>query len=121
MPAAILVVDDDPPVREFLDQALTEAGYRVASVDDGSKAIAILEQRAFLPDAVILDLQLGEGPDGFQVARRARELSPSMPIVYISGGRRSEWRPDWAPEGVVLLKPFTLDQMLAVAAGIIRA
>jgi len=116
----VLVIDDDPPVRELLDQAFTEAGYRVEAVEDGSKAIAMLERRSFLPDAVIVDLHLGDGPDGFQVARRARDLSPSLPIVYITGGRRNEWRPDWAPEGIVLFKPFTLDQVLTVTAEVME-
>ncbi len=113
---ALLVVDDDASTRDLLRQAFTEAGYDVEVVDDGAKAIELLERRSFAPDAVIIDLQLGEGPDGYEVARRARELSPSLPVVYITGGRRAEWRPDWAPEGIVLLKPFTLDQVLGVAA-----
>ena len=120
MSPALLVVDDDPPMRHLLDQALTEAGYRVAAVNDGSAAIAMLERRSFRPDGLIIDLQLGEGPDGYQVARRARELSPSMAVVYITGGRQNEWRPDWAPDGVVLLKPFSLEQMLTVTAEVVQ-
>lgn len=119
MCSALLVVDDEHSLRQFLEQGLANAGHDVALASDGSQAIGLLERSAFTPDALITDLKLGDGPNGWQVARRARELDPGVPVIYMTGGRGQEWRPAWAPDGVMLLKPFTLQQMLIVAEALL--
>lgn len=79
-PATVLVVDDDPNVRDVLRRYLHRAGYRVVEAADGEAA---LEQAAkHQPDLVILDVML-PGLDGLDVCARLREKA-SMPVIMLS-------------------------------------
>jgi CheY-like chemotaxis protein len=120
MSPVLLVVDDDPPVQSLLEDTLAQAGYKVTTAGNGAQAIRLLEagQR---PHGLITDVGLGVGPSGWDVARRACELQPALPVVYITGGRGRDNQPPWAPEGVMLLKPFTPGQMLTVVAALLAA
>ncbi len=114
MCSSLLVVDDELGLRKLLTGALSDAGYDIAVVRDGAQAISLLECPTFAPDAVITDLNLGQGPDGWQVAQRAQQRRPGVPVIYITGGRGQDPPPAGAPEGVFLLKPFTVEQLLVV-------
>jgi signal transduction histidine kinase/CheY-like chemotaxis protein len=79
----ILVVDDDPNIRELLTQELTEAGYRVSVATNGREAVA--EVRRERPDLVVLDVMMPE-MNGFDVAAVLRNdpLTAAIPIVILS-------------------------------------
>ena len=79
----ILIADDDPIVRSFLDALLTDAGYEVITASDGEKALAgVREQK---PDLVILDLVMPYR-DGFEVCRAIRSTPEvrSVPVIILS-------------------------------------
>jgi CheY-like chemotaxis protein len=79
----LLVVDDDPDVRELLTQGLVSAGYRVRSVEGGAEALEAMSQDP--PSAVLLDLMM-RPPDGFEVLCRMRE-DPALrqvPVVIVT-------------------------------------
>jgi two-component system OmpR family response regulator len=80
MPKHVLVVDDDPHLREVLDFVLRKEGYEVTSVNDGVAALLAYEKRAF--DVVVLDVMMPE-MDGLEVCRRLRARS-AIPIVFLS-------------------------------------
>lgn len=119
MPLALLVVDDEPQMRGILEQTFQEAGYAVATASDGSHAIDLFDRGAIRPDALIVDLNLGRGPDGWEVARLARERQSKLAIVYITGGRGLERRPAGTPDGITMVKPFTSDQILSVISALL--
>jgi signal transduction histidine kinase/CheY-like chemotaxis protein len=79
----LLVVDDDPDVRELLTQGLVSAGYRVQSAEGGAEALEAMSQDP--PSAVLLDLMM-RPPDGFEVLCRMRE-DPALrrvPVVIVT-------------------------------------
>ena len=81
----ILVVEDDPDLRAFLaDEAGHEAD--VLALESGRDAIAVLESLGTF-DAVVTDLQLGRGPDGFDVLRAARACNPACARVLVTARR----------------------------------
>lgn len=81
----VLIVDDHAPFREYLRSVLEDDGYEVvADVSDGVEAVAAVI--ATHADLVLLDIHLGDGPDGFEVARRLAEL-PSPPTVIVTSSR----------------------------------
>lgn len=82
---AVCLVEDDALIRELLETSLTDAGFEVVEVSCRTKALAEFQADATRFRAVITDIRLGAGPDGWAVARRARELVPNMPVVYMSG------------------------------------
>ena len=77
----LLVVDDDPALRELLERYLKEQGYSVTCVEDGSAMDAYLETQN--PDLIILDLML-PGEDGLSIARRLRANNETTPILMLS-------------------------------------
>ena len=78
--AAVLVVDDDPTVREVVITYLTKAGHTVTSAADGHEALASVAQSP--PELVVLDLML-PGVDGLEVCRRLRESS-DIPVIMLT-------------------------------------
>lgn len=79
--ARILVIEDNPLVREVVHLELTEAGYEVHAAPDGPAGIASAEEA--VPDAVVLDLQM-PGMDGRQVFQTLQGRYPSLPIFLFT-------------------------------------
>jgi PAS domain S-box-containing protein len=79
----ILIVEDDPLVREMARRSLAEAGYEVMQAADGQTALDLVSRGARV-DAVLTDLAM-PGIGGRELARRLRESRPSLPVVFMSG------------------------------------
>jgi CheY-like chemotaxis protein len=118
--ATILVVDDDPGVREVLEMVLSDEGYRVASAGDGREALAYLAHEE-APDLVLLDIMMPV-MDGyeFRAAQRDDPLFSAIPIVVLSAGESSA-RVTAMDAAAVLKKPFDIDALLAVVEKVCRA
>jgi two-component system CheB/CheR fusion protein len=85
-PSAILVVEDDPTVREMLDILLTEEGHHTAVAADGREALAIVARGAMRPDLVVADYNLPGGITGLEVVAELRKtLGRSIPAVILTG------------------------------------
>jgi CheY-like chemotaxis protein len=108
----VLVVDDDDPTRESLHEALTAAGYVVATAGDGREALAAL--RRHRPDAILLDLMMPD-LDGWAVARQIREDPEfgATPIVVMTAYGQARLAAAPVAAGY-LLKPMRLDDLLGV-------
>ena len=117
----ILLVEDEVLIQEILLAQLEEAGFDIHMANDANQAIAELNAGAERFKAVVTDIKLKEGPDGWEVARRVREHVPDMPIVYITGDSTHEWSSKGVPDSVVLLKPFAPLQLSTTIATLITA
>ena len=84
---SILVVDDEPTIRELVARYLERAGYRASVADDGPQAVAIAAEQA--PDLVVLDIML-PGFDGLEVLRRLQERPAPRPAVILLTARGEE-------------------------------
>ena len=109
----LLLVEDHTLIQNALHDALTAAGYEVAVASDGRKALRQLKTDPDRFGGVITDIGLGAGPDGWEVGHRARELSPHIPVVYISGQRGGDWAANGVPNSVMAPKPFNVAQIVA--------
>lgn len=78
----VLVVEDDPLVREMAVEALRDAGFGVVEAASGEEA---LERAKTAPDAAVLDIQLPGRLDGWEVGERLRQMRPDIPVVYATG------------------------------------
>ena len=76
----VLVVEDDPLIREFVVEALREAGYHVVHASTGEEAMAWCKRR--FADVLITDIQLPGKIDGWQIAEHCREHDPELPVIY---------------------------------------
>jgi len=114
----ILVVDDDPQIRELLEEYLTENQLRVSVVSSGRQMAKILADDAI--DLVVLDLRLA-GEDGMAIARTLREQS-AIPIVMLTGVRDEADRVMGLELGAddYLTKPFSPRELLARIRTVLR-
>jgi two-component system, OmpR family, response regulator MprA len=117
--ARLLVVDDEPAVRDALRRALTLEGYEVDLAADGERALSAFD--AAEPDALILDV-LMPGIDGLAVCRRLRERGSRVPVLMLTArdavGDRVAGLDAGADDYVV--KPFALEELLARVRALLR-
>ena len=84
--AAILVVEDDPEVRDLLELLLTEDGHRPICASDGASAVDLVARGAVRPDLVLADFNLPGGLDGLQLAAALRaSLHSELPVIILTG------------------------------------
>jgi DNA-binding response OmpR family regulator len=82
MPAKkILVVDDEPQVRQLMEHFLTERGYEVRVAETGRVGLAVLD--TFTPDVVLLDMHMPE-MDGLETLQRLVARAPSLPVIMVT-------------------------------------
>ncbi len=114
----ILVVDDEPTLREAVGYNLRRAGLEVELAEDGPMALAAV--RACPPDLVVLDVML-PGMDGFQVCRVLREES-TVPILLLSARGEEHDRVHGLELGAddYLTKPFAMRELLARVRAMLR-
>ena len=106
----VLLLDDDALVLVTLAESLRDAGFEVGQVRNADEAADWLAHRT-PPQLLVADLDLGDGDDGREVARCARDLQPEMPIIFISGLPANQ-RLVTAGE-VFIAKPFLPARLIA--------
>jgi CheY-like chemotaxis protein len=109
-PASVLVIDDDPDVRQFIVATLEDQGYRVREAADGAHGLK--EAAREKPDLVILDFIM-PGLSGAEVANRLLAKRADQAILFVSGYSETEAVRRVAPNAPLLSKPFraeTLDR-----------
>lgn len=110
---SLLLVEDEILIRDLLQTALEDSGYSVVTVSHSGEAIQILDGIGGQAiSALITDVQLGEGPDGWALARTARKLQPQLPIIYMSGQDARDWPSRGVPNSLFLQKPLTISQVV---------
>ena len=118
-PARILIVEDDASLRDLLQAALEREGWEVDVAPDASAAEQLVERSH--PDLAILDIHLGDGPDGLTLARRLRQRS-DLPFVFLTDAGAVEDRLAGFESGAddYLAKPFVLAELVARIRVVLR-
>jgi DNA-binding NtrC family response regulator len=109
-PGRILVIDDEPHIRESIQKALERVGCAVDVAADGDAALVRLERAA--PELVLCDIRL-HGMDGMELLHRIKEMYPEVLVVMITGYASVESAVTAMKAGAsdYLSKPFTPDQL----------
>jgi two-component system, cell cycle sensor histidine kinase and response regulator CckA len=117
----ILLVEDEPAVRHMTSRVLQEYGYGVTEASGGHQALGILERSDGGIDLLITDVIMS-GMDGPELARRATELVPELPVLYISGYTDDEMvRRGLLQAGQPFLqKPFTPEALASEVAELLK-
>ncbi len=114
----ILIVDDDPQLRETVTIVLQTQGYKVLAAETGEEGLAQASQHS--PDLILLDVNL---PDrmGFDVVREVRRLS-DVPVLMLTGRTESSDIVSGLDSGAddYLTKPFNSDELLARVRALLR-
>jgi CheY-like chemotaxis protein len=122
----VLVMDDEPKVREVIGAMLERLGYTVAEADDGDRAVALYRQameRSRRFDAVIMDLTVPGGKGGRETIREILELDPDARAIVASGYSNDPVMADHERHGFrgCLTKPFYAAQLSKVVRQVIEA
>lgn len=117
--AKLLVVDDEPNIRELLSTSLRFAGFDVVAAANGREALAAVEQHA--PDLVVLDVMLPD-MDGFTVTRRLRASGKHFPVLFLTAKDDTEDKVTGLTVGGddYVTKPFSLDEVVARIRAVLR-
>ncbi|MDO9712174.1 ATP-binding protein [Paracraurococcus lichenis] len=121
--ALVLLVEDEPQVREVLAAGLAEHGFRVEAAPDGAAAVAML-QAGLRPEAVLTDLAMPGGLDGLAMLRELRRILPRLPAVLLTG-HAEEAAPEQVPDAdragpfALLRKPAGPELLAARLAAVI--
>ena len=114
----VLVIDDDPSIRQVVGNALSDEGYDVDEAADGRAALAAIDRAH--PDVILLDMKM-PGMDGWEFVRRYRaRYGHRAPVVVLTAARDAARRgADVDAEGY-LAKPFDLDVLVERVEAIVR-
>lgn len=118
-PVHVLVVDDEEVLAELLSAALRYEGWDVIAARDGYSAIR--QVRAHDPDVILLDMMLPD-LDGLEVLRRARQLKPTVPVLFLTARDAVEDRVAGLHAGGddYVTKPFSLEEVVARLRALLR-
>ncbi|EFD51123.1 MULTISPECIES: response regulator transcription factor [Micrococcus] len=117
--ARLLVVDDEPNIRELLSTSLRYAGFEVTAAANGREALDAAEE--FQPDLAVLDVMLPD-MDGFTVTRRLRAAGRHFPVVFLTARDGTEDKITGLTVGGddYVTKPFSLDEVVARIRAVLR-
>ena len=117
--ASIVVVDDEPSIRELLVASLHFSGFEVSTAASGSEAIEVIEKTD--PDLIVLDVMLPD-IDGFTVTRRIRQEGIDAPVLFLTARDDTQDKVMGLTVGGddYVTKPFSLEEVVARIRAILR-
>lgn len=108
----VLIAEDEPLLSMVVEETLNNADFNCVVAGSAKDAIAALEQDDARFCALLTDVRMPGDGNGWDIARRARELHPMMPIIYMTGDSAMEWRSQGVPGSMLLQKPFADAQLI---------
>ncbi len=112
--AAVLVVEDDPSLRELLELSLREAGCEAIAAADGAAALELVAQGRIRPDLLLVDYRLPHGMNGLRLASTLRESRPDLPVIVLTGDISSAAGHEIAAVDCLQInKPVKLPELIA--------
>ena len=117
----IILVEDEALIALFVQEALEEEGFEVECLLDAGAPEKAIGDGIETVAALVTDVRLGAGLSGWELARLAREASPNLPIVYISGDSAIEHSAQGVPDSLMIQKPFVGAQVVTALATLLNA
>jgi CheY-like chemotaxis protein len=116
----VLLIEDEALLQMPLAEALQEGGFDIVVACNGEEAIEMLEAAEANYGALVTDVNLGGTLTGWDVAKRAREIFPLLPVVYMTGAAASDWGANGVPNSVLVQKPFAPVQIVTAVAQLLN-
>ena len=116
MAATVLVVDDESPIVEIIQDILERRGYRVLATSDSERALAMLDEDPRPIHLLLTDVMMPLR-SGFEVAERVQHRWPDVQVIFMSGHARETLPEDTLPPNArVLVKPISLEALLSAVS-----
>lgn len=117
----ILVVEDDQLLQRVVEETLTDGDFDIVIAASGENAVELLDTADGKYRALVTDVNLGrDRMNGWDVARRAREIDSNFPVVYMSGDSAEDWSSRGVPDSIMLPKPFAPAQLFTAVSQILN-
>lgn len=116
----ILVVEDQDLVQDLVQDALSDGGFASELTASGEEAITLLQSDKTKYRALITDIHLKGKLTGWDVAKRARELNPEIPVIYMTGEGADQWPSHGVPNSLLLNKPFAPAQVVTAVSQLLN-
>lgn len=107
----ILFVEDNPLIGFSTCEFIRDRGFRVLDADCALEARQVIDRHGYL-SALVTDIDLGAGEDGFDLARQARAAYPDLPVVFVSGTAASRHAAEGVEGSVFINKPYHPRQII---------
>jgi two-component system response regulator HydG len=119
MNAKILVVDDDPSLRQMLNAVLTDGGYEVKEADDGQSAVEAVEKQFY--DLILIDVRM-TGMGGIEALKHIKKVSPGIPVIIMTAYASVETAREALKSGAFdyLTKPLDIDELKMLLERVLR-
>jgi len=117
----ILVIEDEYPLQDIVEDALTEGGFAADILSSGEEALTLFKGRLKEYKALVTDVALKGRLNGWEVAAQIREVDPGFPVVYMSGAHADEWASKGVPNSIMLAKPFAAAQLVTAVSQLLNA
>ena len=112
----VLVVEDEGPIRSFIEDALSDGGFEACSVHSGEVALSTFLDGRERCRALLTDVNLGDGFSGWELARQIREDAPGFPVVHMTGASAADWKSQGVADSVLIEKPFVPAQLVTAVS-----
>ena len=117
----ILVVEDDHAIQSVVEEALTDGGFEPAIAASGEEAVTLLKGGLTKYRALVTDINLRGTMGGWEVAKRAREIDPEFPIIYMTGASADKYASHGVPNRILLTKPFAPAQLVTAVSQLLNS
>jgi DNA-binding response OmpR family regulator len=117
----IMVVEDDQSIQSIVEEALSDGGFEPAIAASGEEAVTLLKGFKGKYRALVTDIKLVGMMNGWEVAKRAREIDPQFPIVYMTGASADEYGSHGVPDSILLTKPFAPAQLVTAVSQLLNS
>lgn len=104
----LILIEDDPGVRDYFKSVVSRMGYELSAAEDGPSGLQLIENQP--ADVIMTDLNMPGEPNGMALVRRIRELRPGTPLIVVSGYPTKERLEECKALGIddFLTKPFEM-------------
>lgn len=117
----LLYVEDEVLIQIAVIEGLEEAGYTVAVAKSGAEALKLLAKYGPQLRGIVTDINLGQGIEGWEIARTAREAISGIPVVYVSAASQQDWTSQGVPGSIMIAKPFATAQVVVAISSLMTA
>jgi DNA-binding response OmpR family regulator len=109
----VLIAEDEALIAGLIEMTLEDEGLATRVACSGREAAKTISANPTGFQILVTDIRVGDPPDGWAVARAARQANPAIGVIYITGDSMSDWRARGVPASILIAKPFLPSQVVA--------